>query len=60
MVGALLTMLSRSLHGLPMIFLPQAPRMADFVHFSTAAEKPLGWPPGGFLQAFDYNRQAAL
>jgi hypothetical protein len=60
MVGALLSILVDSIRNLRSTVLSHTPRMADFARSSAAAEKSLGWPPGGFMEAFDYNRRAAL
>jgi len=39
--------------------LDRAPRMADFARWVVAAEPALPWPEGGFMDAYEGNREAA-
>jgi hypothetical protein len=58
-LGALLDGVAGALRELPMVDLPEAPRMADFAEWVTAAEPALDWRPGRFLDAYQGNRGAA-
>jgi hypothetical protein len=58
-LGALLKAVSTALRRLPRVHLDQAPRMADFATWVTAAEPALGWPNGTFLKAYRANIEAA-
>jgi hypothetical protein len=58
-LGALLDCVSGALRELPNIQLPEAPRMADFAIWATAAERALGCPPGEFLEVYAANREVA-
>jgi hypothetical protein len=59
LLAALLDALARALCRLPNIRLDRLPRMADFALLGVAAEEALGWPPGGFLDAYRDNRGSA-
>ncbi len=58
-LGALLDILSGALQELPNTQLNKLPRMADFAHWVTTAEKGLGWPAGTFLKTYTANRESA-
>jgi hypothetical protein len=58
-LGALLGAMVVGLRNLPATRLAQAPRMADFAQWVTAAEPGLGWPPGSFMEAYRGNRSEA-
>lgn len=57
--GALLDAVSSAIRRLPEVKLEQAPRMADFAVWVTAAERGLGWPDGTFMAAYAGNRLAS-
>ncbi len=59
-LGALLDAVSAALRELPRTNLTNIPRMADFALWVTAAEKAMGWEKGGFVSAYDANRQNAV
>jgi hypothetical protein len=59
LLGALLTVLSKTLAELPNIPAENLPRMADFGHFGLAAAKVLDFPDGEFIRVFDLNRETA-
>lgn len=59
-LGALLTAISTALARLPGIRLSRKPRMADFATWATAAEVPLGFPEGAFMDAYTGNRSDAV
>ena len=48
-LGALLDAHSVAIRNLPTVHLDSLPRMADFVHWVTAAEPALGWRTGTFI-----------
>jgi hypothetical protein len=50
--------MSGAMHFLPTTTVEKLPRMADFAHFSTAAERAIGWPAGTFMDA--YSRQLRI
>jgi hypothetical protein len=58
-IGALLDAVSQGLRNLPRTDLVQAPRMADFATWVTAAETGFGWAKGTFLAAYDRSRESA-
>ena len=57
-LGALLDAVSGALRDLPNTQLTTLPRMADFAHWVTAAEKSLGWPSGTMMAAHMGNQQS--
>jgi hypothetical protein len=59
-LGALLDAVSSALRNLGSVTVNRPERMADFVHWLTAAEPGLGWPPGTFAAAYRGNRQGAV
>jgi hypothetical protein len=58
-LGAFLTAVSGALRRLPHIQLFDAPRLADFAFWATAAEPGLRWREGAFLRAYARNQSAA-
>ena len=58
-LGALLDAVSGALRDLPNTQLGALPRMADFAHWVTAAEKSLGWSSGEILNAYRGNQESA-
>lgn len=58
LLGALLDAVSGALVSLPSLRLEALPRMADFAHWTTAAERTLGWEPGTFMAAYTGNRES--
>ncbi len=58
-LGALLDAVAEGLKRLPQLRLSRAQRMTDFAHWATACETAL-WPVGGFMGAFERNRQEAI
>jgi hypothetical protein len=59
-LGELLAAISAALANQPEVRLVRRPRMADFATFATAAEVPLGFQPGAFLDAYSGNRSEAV
>ena len=59
-LGALLTAISGALDRWPEIKLDCKPRMADFARWATAAEVPLGFRPGAFMDAYTGNRSESV
>src|SRR5262249_49903033 len=57
--GALLDAVAAAIREAPNVRLPALPRMADFAEWSVAAELGLGWPTGGFLDAYTQNIASA-
>lgn len=57
--GALLDAMAAGLREAPGVHLPALPRMADFVEWSVSVERGLGWPAGGFLDAYRENIASA-
>ena len=55
MLGALLEVVARGLDTLDSVKLPSMPRMADFCRWGCAVETALGYPAGGFLEAYKMN-----
>jgi len=53
--GALLSAVAAALREAPAVRLPALPRMADFARWSVAAERGLGWTPGGFMSTYNQN-----
>lgn len=58
-LGALLDAVSCALSKIDSVSLSEAPRMADFAKWVTAAEKSLAWPQGAFLDSYGRNRAKA-
>lgn len=57
-LGALLDAVSAALRNLPSVKLDRAPRMADFVKWTTAAAPGLGWDnPAEFIDVYAGNRR---
>jgi hypothetical protein len=56
-LGSLYDAVACALRRLPQIKLSKLPRMADFATWVCAAEPALGWPAGGFLDAYERNRK---
>lgn len=56
-LGALLDAVAGALRNRANVQLPQLPRMADFVHWVTAAEPGLGLESGTFLRAYQASRE---
>jgi hypothetical protein len=59
-LGALLDAAAHGLRVMHNVELRKLPRMADFAIWITACEPALGWQPGGFMDAYEANRTAAL
>jgi len=59
-LGALCTAISGTFARLPETRLTCKPRMADFARWATAAEVPLGFQPGAFLDAYSQNHSASV
>lgn len=59
-LGALFSAVSGTLARLAHTRLDRKPRMADFALWATAAERPLGFPPGAFMLAYCGNREEAI
>jgi hypothetical protein len=57
--GAVLDAVAAAIRETPNVRLPALPRMADFAEWSVAAERGLGWPAGGFLNAYTENIASA-
>src|SRR5439155_1779559 len=57
-LGALLTAVSSAMKHLPNVRLGNVPRMADFARWGVAGEKALGIAPGGFMKAYNANRDS--
>lgn len=62
LLGALLTAVSAAIRMREAVQLDQAPRMADFARWISAAEQGGGvpWSPGAFMEAYVGNRHAAV
>jgi hypothetical protein len=59
-LGALLDAAAHGLGVIHKVQLQKLPRMADFAIWITAWEPALGWQPGGFMDAYEANRTAAV
>jgi hypothetical protein len=59
LLGAFLEAVSCALREINGVWLPQSPRMADFVAWVTAAEPSLPWKRGAFLETYSSNVEAA-
>ena len=59
LLGALLAAVSTALCNVDRVKLAEIPRMADFAVWVAAAEEALPWEPGGFMEAYAGNRNAA-
>jgi hypothetical protein len=59
-LGALLDAAAHGLRVMHNVELQKLPRMADFAIWITACEPALGWQPGGFMDAYEANRTAAV
>jgi hypothetical protein len=57
--GALLNAVSVALRRFDKVKLNEAPRMADFTKWVTAAEPALKWRAGSFLDSYKSNRKSA-
>jgi hypothetical protein len=55
-LGALLDLVSGAMRELPGVQLDWLPRMADFVVWSVAGTRSLGWTDGDFLDAYEDNQ----
>jgi hypothetical protein len=58
-LGALLDAVSCALAKMDSVSLREAPRMADFAKWVTAAESAFNWPQGAFLDSYGANRAKA-
>lgn len=59
-LGSLLDALSQAIRQLPSIPTTELPRMADFARLGMAAETPLGFSSGTFLEAYKQNRETQI
>jgi hypothetical protein len=59
-LGALLDLVSGALRELPGVRLDWLPRMADFVVWSVAGARSLGWADADFLDAYEDNQAKAV
>ncbi|WP_147535653.1 hypothetical protein [Bacillus marasmi] len=59
-LGALCTIVSKTLEVLPHTELGNKPRMADFALWITAAEEALNWDKGEFIRIYQINRDVAI
>ena len=59
-MGALLDAVSTALRNFSEVQIEALPRMADFAHWVVAAEPSLPWEPGGFMEAYEANREEAI
>ncbi len=59
-LGALLDAVSAALRNIDKVEMKEAPRMADFAEWITAAESGLGWEPNSFVPIFKENRDNAI
>jgi hypothetical protein len=59
-LGGLFSVASATMAQFPTVTLDRKPRMADFAVWATAAEKPLGFAEGTFMQAYGGNRADAV
>ncbi|PCJ91190.1 MAG: hypothetical protein COA50_16820 [Flavobacteriaceae bacterium] len=57
-LAGLLDAVSVAIGGIGSVRLPEAPRMADFAKWVTAAEPALGWTHGAFMESYAANRQS--
>lgn len=55
--AGLLDVISTALANIGSVRLSEAPRMADFAKWVTAAEPALGWPQGAFMESYAANRE---
>lgn len=59
-LGALLDAVSTALRNIETVNMTEAPRMADFAEWITAAEQGLGWETDSFIPIFKENRDSAI
>ncbi len=59
-LGALLDLVSGAMRELPDVQLDWLPRMADFVVWSVAGVRSLGWADADFLEAYEDNQAKAV
>jgi len=55
--AGLLDVISTALANIGSVRLSEAPRMADFAKWVTAAEPALGWTEGAFMESYTANRE---
>ncbi|WP_135080109.1 DUF6371 domain-containing protein [Terasakiella sp. SH-1] len=59
-LGALLDAVSAAIRNIETVQMKEAPRMADFAEWITAAEQGLGWIENSFVPVFKENRENAI